>query len=207
MKNFRWLMVAMMTLTLSLVACEKDKPEPQPQPQPQPQPVELTFEVETVSVSKNDATFNITPSNLEADYLVVSIKANEVAGSDAEVIGSVYSAIDVYAQANGTTFEAYIADKVKRGALEAHKVENLCAGTDYYLLVFGVDANNGYALTSKLCKHAFQTDANTQPQPSSCTFDVKANVHLTTVALNVKPSDNNQLWHLINVSVEEYQTY
>ena len=200
-------MVAMMTLTLSLVACEKDKPEPQPQPQPQPQPVELTFEVETIGMSKTDATFNVTPSNLEADYLVVSIKANEVAGSDAEVIGSVYSAIDVYAQANGTTFEAYIADKVKRGALEAHKVENLSAGTDYYLLVFGVDANNGYALTSKLCKHAFKTDANTQPQPSSCTFDVKANVHLTTVALNVKPSDNNQLWHLINVSVEEYQTY
>ena len=202
-------MVAMMTLTLSLVACEKDKPEPQPQPQPQPepQPVELTFEVETIGMSKTDATFNVTPSNLEADYLVVSIKANEVAGSDTEVIGSVYSAIDVYAQANGTTFEAYMADKVKRGALEAHKVENLSAGTDYYLLVFGVDANNGYALTSKLCKHAFKTDANTQPQPSACTFDVKANVHLTTVALNVKPSDNNQLWHLINVSVEEYQTY
>ena len=209
MKNFRWLMVAMMTLTLSLVACEKDKPEPQPQPEPEPepQPVELTFEVETIGMSKTDATFNVTPSNHEADYLVVSIKANEVAGSDAEVIGSVYSTINVYAEANGTTFEAYMADKVKRGALEAHKVENLSADTDYYLLVFGVDANNGYALTSKLCKHAFKTDANTQPQPSSCTFDVKANVHLTTVALNVKPSDNNQLWHLINVSVEEYQTY
>ena len=201
-------MVAMMTLTLSLVACEKDKPEPQPQPQPQPQPVELTFEVETVSVSKNDATFNITPSNLEADYLAVILdaKSAEAFNSDAEIITKIYNDVKSYAEANGTTFEAYLAEKVKRGALENHCIENLNVGTKYYLLVFGVDAQNNFATTSELCKHHFETEEH-KVTPSSCTFDVKANVHLTTVALNVKPSDNNQLWHLINVSVEEYQTY
>ena len=201
-------MVAMMTLTLSLVACEKDKPEPQPQPQPQPQPVELTFEVETVSVSKNDATFNITPSNLEADYLAVILdaKSAEAFNSDAEIITKIYNDVKSYAEANGTTFEAYLAEKVKRGALENHCIENLNAGTEYYLLVFGVDAQNNFATTSELHKHLFETEEH-KVTPSSCTFDVKANVHLTTVALNVKPSDNNQLWHLINVSVEEYQTY
>ena len=201
-------MVAMMTLTLSLVACEKDKPEPQPQPQPQPQPVELTFEVETVSVSKNDATFNITPSNLEADYLAVILdaKSAEAFNSDVEIITKIYNDVKSYAEANGTTFEAYLAEKVKRGALENHCIENLNAGTEYYLLVFGVDAQNNFATTSELHKHLFETEEH-KVTPSSCTFDVKANVHLTTVALNVKPSDNNQLWHLINVSVEEYQTY
>ena len=200
-------MVAMMTLTLSLVACE-DKPEPEPQPVP-PTPEELTFEVETVSVSKNDATFNITPSNLEADYLAVILdaKSAEAFNSDAEIITKIYNDVKSYAEANGTTFEAYMADKVKRGALEGHKVEQLYAGTNYYLLVFGVDVNNDLALTGKVCKHEFATEANAQPQPSSCTFEIKANVHLTNVALNVKPSDNNQLWHLINVAVEEYQTY
>ena len=199
-------MVAMMTLTLSLVACEKDKPEPQPQPQPQP--VELTFEVETVSVSKNDATFNITPSNLEADYLAVILdaKSAEAFNSDAEIITKIYNDVKSYAEANGTTFEAYLAEKVKRGALENHCIENLNVGTKYYLLVFGVDAQNNFATTSELHKHLFETEEH-KVTPSSCTFDVKANVHLTTVALNVKPSDNNQLWHLINVSVEEYQTY
>ena len=201
-------MVAMMTLTLSLVACEKDKPEPQPQPQPQPQPVELTFEVETVSVSKNDATFNITPSNLEADYLAVILdaKSAEAFNSDAEIITKIYNDVKSYAEANGTTFEAYLAEKVKRGALVNHCIENLNAGTEYYLLVFGVDAQDNFATTSELHKHLFETEEH-KVTPSSCTFDVKANVHLTTVALNVKPSDNNQLWHLINVSVEEYQTY
>ena len=31
--------------------------------------------------------------------------------------------------------------------------------------------------------------------------------NLTTVALKVTPSNNNQLWHLINVTVEDYQKY
>ncbi|MBO5833189.1 MAG: hypothetical protein J6Q95_07855 [Alistipes sp.] len=213
MKTFRWLMVAMMTLTLSLVACEKDKPEPQPQPEPQPepQPVELTFDVETLSTTKSEATFNITPSSLEADYIVAVVLKSELDAddySDAEIVGGLYLKIQDVAEANGTTFEAFMAEKVKRGALEAYKVENLIVGSDYYLLVFGVDVNNSFALSGKVTKHEFSTEANQQTPPtSSCTFEVKANVNLTAVALNVKPSDNNQLWHLINAPVAEYEAY
>ena len=197
-------MVAMMAITFTFVACE-DKPEPQPAP---PTPEELTFEVETVSVSKNDATFNITPSNLEADYLAVILdaKSAEAFNSDAEIITKIYNDVKSYAEANGTTFEAYLAEKVKRGALENHCIENLNVGTKYYLLVFGVDAQNNFATTSELYKHSFETEEH-KVTPSACTFDVKATVNLTTVALSVKPSDNNQLWHLINMPVEEYQTY
>ena len=199
-------MVAMMAITFTFVACE-DKPEPQPEPVP-PTPEELTFEVETVSVSKDDATFNITPSNLEADYLVVILDAKTVESynSDAEVIVKIYNDVRSYAEANGTTFEAYLAEKVKRGALENHCIENLNVGTKYYLLVFGVDAANNCATTSELYKHSFETEEH-KVTPSTCTFELKANVNLTTVAITVKPSDSNQLWHLINMPVEEYQTY
>ena len=199
-------MVAMMAITFTFVACE-DKPEPQPEPVP-PTPEELTFELETVSVSKNDATFNITPSNLEADYLVVILDAKTVESynSDAEVIVKIYNDVRSYAEANGTTFEAYLAEKVKRGALENHCIENLNVGTKYYLLVFGVDAANNFATTSELYKHSFETEEH-KVTPSTCTFELKANVNLTTVAITVKPSDSNQLWHLINMPVEEYQTY
>ena len=199
-------MVAMMAITFTFVACE-DKPEPQPEPVP-PTPEELTFELETVSVSKNDATFNITPSNLEADYLVVILDAKTVESynSDAEVIVKIYNDVRSYAEANGTTFEAYLAEKVKRGALENHCIENLNFATKYYLLVFGVDAANNFATTSELYKHLFETEEH-KVTPSTCTFELKANVNLTTVAITVKPSDSNQLWHLINMPVEEYQTY
>ena len=199
-------MVAMMAITFTFVACE-DKPEPQPEPVP-PTPEELTFELETVSVSKNDATFNITPSNLEADYLVVILDAKTVESynSDAEVIVKIYNDVRSYAEANGTTLEAYLAEKVKRGALENHCIENLNVATKYYLLVFGVDAANNFATTSELYKHSFETEEH-KVTPSTCTFELKANVNLTTVAITVKPSDSNQLWHLINMPVEEYQAY
>ena len=197
-------MVAMMAITFTFVACE-DKPEPQPVP---PTPEELTFELETVSVSKDDATFNITPSNLEADYLVVILDAKSVESydSNAEVIVKIYNDVRSYAEANDTTFEAYLTEKVKRGALENHCIENLNVGTKYYLLVFGVDAANNFATTSELHKHLFETEEH-KVTPSTCTFELKANVNLTTVAITVKPSDSNQLWHLINMPVEEYQAY
>ena len=124
--------------------------------------------------------------------------------SDAAIIKTLYDQIKAAAEANGTTFDAYMAERVKRGALENYKVGGLKSDAKYYLLVFGVDAQNSFATTSKLYYEQFETKAI---QQSACTFDIKATVNLTTVALKVTPSNNNQLWHLINVPVDEYQTY
>lgn len=196
-----------MVSMLSFVAC--DEPAPAPEPAPIDPVEDLTFELEIASVSKTSVTFNVTPSNLEADYLAVVLDANttESYAQDAEVIAKVYGDIKAYAEANDIAFDAFMAEKVKRGALEGHQVENLKADTKYYLLVFGVDSTQEYAVSSDLFKQTFETEANGPVTPSSCTFEVKANVYLTNVALNVKPSDNNQLWHLINVPVTEYEAY
>ena len=198
-----------MVSMLSFVACEEPAPAPDPKPQPDPKP-ELTFEIAVASVSKTAATFNVTPSNLEADYLVVVLdaKTTESYANNAEIMAKVYADIKAYTDANEIVFEEFMAEKVKRGTLEGHQVENLNSDTKYYVLVFGVDAAEAYTPSSDLAMRAFQTESNSgNVTPSSCTFEVKANVHLTNAALNVKPSDNNQLWHLVNLPVEEYQTY
>ena len=208
----KWLMVALMTMTLSLVACEKDKVEPQPEPtptpepEPQPNPTELTFELQVVDTTKTEAIINVTPSDIEADYLVLALDAKTVDSydNDAEVIAKIYADVESYAEANDTTLEEYLAPKVKSGLLENHKVENLNVATSYYILVFGVDVEAEFATTSKLFKQEFTTEAS---QQSSCTFDLKAVVNSTNVAITVKPSDNNQLWHIVNTTVEEYQSY
>ena len=205
MKKFNMLMALMMVFALSFVACKDPQQEPTPGPGPEPTP-ELTFELEISDFSKTGVTFNVTPSDLEAEYLAVVVNANRVNSSenDAQIILDIYAEVKAYAEANSTTFEAYMADRVKRGVLEGHNVDNLDPGTSYYLLVFGVNPENEYATTSKLFKKAFATEAT---QQSSCTFEVKSTVHLTNVALTVTPSDKNQLWHVINAPVEEYQTY
>ena len=189
-----------MVSMLSLVACN----EPEPGPEPVPPTPDLTFELEITGVSKTAVTFNVTPSNLEADYLamVVSTAVVDSCESDDAVIAKVFGDVKSYAEANGSTFEAYMAERVKRGALENFSVENLTPGSNYYLLVVGVDAQ--FATTSELFKQTFATDETTQ---TGCTFEIKSTVHLTNAALSVKPSDNAQLWHLVNVPVDEYQTY
>ena len=195
------MMAALMVSMLSFVACEKPTPEPEPTPGPE---VDLTFELEITGVTKTAVTFNVTPSDLEANYMAFVVGAATVDSCtmDAEVIAKLFGDIKAYAESNGTTFEAYMSEHVKKGALENHRTENLNPGSKYYLLVVGVDSE--FATTSALFKQVFETE---EPAQTGCTFEVKANVHLTNAALNVKPSDSKQLWHLINVPVDEYQTY
>jgi hypothetical protein len=205
MKKINWLLSAMMLFALSFAACGDDPKEPGKKPTPTPAP-ELTFELDVTETTISDVIFNVTPSDVEADYLSVVVEAKVVnsSESDAAIIKTLYDQIKAAAEANGTTFDAYMAERVKRGALESYKVGGLKSDAKYYLLVFGVDAQNGFATTSKLYYEQFETKAI---QQSACTFDIKATVNLTTVALKVTPSNNNQLWHLINVPVDEYQTY
>ena len=75
-------MTALLVLALSFAACEKPAPEPEPQPEPQPEA--LTFDVEVTGVAKTEATFNITPSDLEAEYLVVVAEAQVVESSESD---------------------------------------------------------------------------------------------------------------------------
>jgi hypothetical protein len=205
MKKINWLLSAMMLFALSFAACGDDPKEPGKKPTPTPAP-ELTFELDVTETTISDVIFNVTPSDVEADYLSVVVEAKVVnsSESDAAIIKTLYDQIKAAAEANGTTFDAYMAERVKRGALESYKVGGLKSDAKYYLLVFGVDAQNSFATTSKLYYEQFETKAI---QQSACTFDIKATVNLTTVALKVTPSNNNQLWHLINVPVDEYQTY
>ena len=206
MKKINWLLSAMMLFALSFVACGDDPKDPvKPTPTPTPTP-ELSFELDVTETTISDVIFNVTPSDLEADYLSVVVEAKVVnsSESDAAIIKTLYDQIKAAAEANGTTFDAYMAERVKRGALENYKVGGLKSDAKYYLLVFGVDAQNSFATTSKLYYEQFETEAI---QQSACTFDIKATVNLTTVALKVTPSNDNQLWHLINVPVDEYQKY
>lgn len=167
---------------------------------------DLTFNIEVAEVTKSNATFNITPSNLEADYLVVVLdaKAVESCANDKEIVNKIYDGVKIAAENAETTFEAYLIERVKRGALENHTVSSLVPATKYYLLAFGVDAQNNFAATSVVNKVEFETAG---ASATSCTFEIKYTVNLTTVALKVIPSNNEQLWHLINVPVEDYQAY
>ncbi len=203
MKRLNWLMMLLTAFTLSFAACTEPTPEPKPVP---PTPVELTFEASVAETTRTSAFINVTPSNLEADYLAVVYPAAAVeqSASDAELVVKIYAEFAAYAETQEKTFVEYMAEVVKRGALENHEVKGLAQNANYYLLVFGVDAEAEYAASTEITAVKFKTQ---DVQQSACTFTVKSEVYLTTAALTVTPSDNKQAWHLVNVPVEEMQTY
>ena len=203
MRKFYWMMAAFMVAAISIVACEKG---PQQEPEPTPKPTKLTFEISVSDVTLTSALINVTPSDLEADYFTVVYSAFGVEqyATDAELIAKIYDEITAYAETQEQSFAEYMAEHVKRGVLESYEVGGLAHDTNYYLLVFGVDSANNYAASTKVGMLRFKTEAAPQ---SSCTFEVKSNVHLTTAAINVTPSDKNQMWHLINMPVEQYDSY
>ena len=202
-------MAALMVATLSFAACSKDATTEKPGPEPGPeQPVEkeLTFEAFVGETTRTSAFISVTPSDLEADYLAVVYPAAvvEQSASDAELVVKIYAEFAAYAEANGKTFVEYVAEVVKRGSLENHEVKGLAQNTNYYLLVFGVDAEAEYATTTDVTAFKFKTK---DVQQSACTFTLKSEVYLTTAALTVTPSDNKQTWHLVNVPVDEMLKY
>ena len=205
MKKLNWLMMLMTALTLSFAACTKES-TPEPEPVPPIDETELTFEASVSETTRTSAFINVTPSDFEAEYVsvVYPAAAVEQCATDAEIIVKVYAEFAAYAEAMELSFVEFMADAVHRGAIENEEVDGLAQNTYYYLLVFGVDAEAEYAATTEVTTVKFKTE---QAQQSACTFTIKSEVYLTSAALTVTPSDNNQEWHLVNVPVAQMQMY
>ncbi|MBR5866160.1 MAG: hypothetical protein IKY89_07815 [Alistipes sp.] len=204
MKRLNWLMMLLTALTLSFAACTE--PTPDKPNTDDPVKEDLKFEASVTETTRTSAFITVTPSDLEADYMSVVYPASAVeqCATDAELVVKIYAEFAAYAETVNKTFVEYMAEVVKRGVQENHEVKGLAQNTNYYLLVFGVDAAADYATTTDVTYVKFKTQ---DVQQSACTFTLKSEVYLTTAALTVTPSDNKQAWHLVNVPVEEMQKY
>ena len=197
-------MMLLTAATLSFAACTE--PTPDKPNVDEPAKVDLKFEASVTETTRTSAFITVTPSDLEADYMSVVYPASAVeqCATDAELVVKIYAEFAAYAETVNKTFVEYMAEVVKRGVQENHEVKGLAQNTNYYLLVFGVDAAADYATTTDVTYVKFKTQ---DVQQSACTFTLKSEVYLTTAALTVTPSDNKQAWHLVNVPVEEMQKY
>ena len=205
MRKFNFVMAAMMLFASVFVACNNDKVDDGKEPTKPAEPTDVTFTISDVEPSLTNVAYTVTPSAEDADYLVFAYDAKvvESCDTDADIVAKLYADVEEYVASANITFNDYLAACVKRGTTTA-TIENLAYSTNYYLLVFAVDATNNYAATTDVTKKRFKT---LEPEVSSCTFEISSSVYLTNAALKVTPSINTQLWHLINVSVEEYQKY
>ena len=198
----------MMATMLSAVSCTEtpDEPKKPDTPDTPDTPTELTFDVEISEVTKTTMTFNVTPSDLEAEYFCFvydKVSADDFT-KDQYLVSAIYQEITEEASNKGMTFAEYMPTLLDKGVIEGGCFEGLVAETDYYLIVFGVDAKNNFKADANLVKIEFTTLSVSMTE---CTFDVTVNVDGNAVEFVVVPSDKDAYWHLISVEEAMYNYY
>lgn len=207
MRRFNWLMTILVAGAMTFAACGEDPTKTPDTPDTPDNPAkELTFSVELGDVTRTTVTYTATPSNLDVDYFAVAFEAAAVeqCDTDADIVAMIYADIEEYASSIDKTFDGYMAENVVKGKREDVKITGLNSGTNYYLLLFGVDATDGYKATSDVSLTRFKTAS---AELSSCTFTIKAEPYLNNASISVTPSDNYQGWTLVNVDVDTLTSY
>lgn len=209
MKKFNWLMMLLTAFAFSFAACTETPDEPGKPDDPvtpeDPVTEELTFNVEVGEISYSAVNFVITPSDLEADYVVALYNKATVDEftSDEYLLTSLYTELEADARYKGKTLKEYMVDVIDRGVLEG-SFEELAPETEYYILVFGVDAEKDYRASTEVTKVPVTTAAAPKIE---ITFEINTTVDGNTAQYEIIPSDNEATWYFYTVPLETYQAY
>ena len=204
MKKMNWLLMLLAAVAVSFASCE---PTPTPEPEPQPQPGgETTFDVQVGEITSSSVAYTVTPSDLEAEYLCVLYDAATVEEftRDEFLVQSLLMELESEARTVGKTLLEYMPDVVDCGVIEDGLFSNLRPESDYYIVVFGVDAANNYKANTAVSK----TKVTTVEGPSlNVTFDIQTEVDGNSAKYTVTPSNNEDIWYFYTVPSNIFEAY
>ena len=193
------------TVVLSFVACTEPQKEPTPGPD-DPTPEGLTFDVKVGEVTSSTVAYTVTPSDLEAEYLCVLYDAETVEEftRDEFLVQTLFQELEAEARTTGKTLEEYMPEVVDKGAITDGKFSNLFPESKYYIIVFGVDAANGYKANTAVSK----TEVTTAEFVGlDVTFEVTTTVDGNTAQYQITPSNDNDIWYFYTLPKSTYDAY
>ena len=193
------------TVVLSFVACTEPQKEPTPGPDG-PTPEGLTFDVKVGEVTSSTVAYTVTPSDLEAEYLCVLYDAETVEEftRDEFLVQTLFQELEAEARTTGKTLEEYMPEVVDKGAITDGKFSNLFPESKYYIIVFGVDAANGYKANTAVSK----TEVTTAEFVGlDVTFEVTTTVDGNTAQYQITPSNDNDIWYFYTLPKSTYDAY
>ena len=199
MKNNILFPLLSIVLAMMCVSCQQ--PE-----EPTPVAPRDSFEVKIHDASRGSVRFSVTPEDNDMDYLCVVYEKTEVEEFSREefLVQDVFMKITTEAYEKGKTFEEYMPEVVDRGKIEDVVFSGLKADTEYCIIIFGVDAERGYACCTHITKRYFHT---TNLPQLVCDFRVSHSVKNNSVTLNVDPTDEDIKWYLCTMPVSQYNYY
>ena len=202
MKKMNWLLMLLAAVAVSFASCE---PTPTPEPDPKPSG-ETTFNVQVGEITSSTVAYTVTPSNLEAEYLCVLYDAATVEEytRDEFLVQSLLMDLESEARTVGKTLLEYMPSVVDCGVIEDGLYSNLRPESDYYIVVFGVDAANNYKANTAVSK----TKVTTLEGPSlDVTFDIQTEVDGNSAKYTVTPSNNEDIWYFYTVPSNIFAAY
>ena len=188
-------------VALSVSACVQKEPTTPKPPVDTPE-----FKVEIDAITRSTVTLSVTPKELDMEYLCLIYEKEfvEEFTRDEFLASSIYQEIEDEAYAKGKTLAEYMPTIVERGAMEGVRYSGMQLDSEYYVVLFGVDAANEYSRNTNVVKVPFRTLA---VEKSDLSFDVGCSVIDNSVVFDVNPSDPEAYWYLFTVTKEQYDYY
>lgn len=191
-----WSVVA--ALVMGVACTHTDEPDvPQPK---------ADFEVEITQITRSTVTFNVTPGDNIGDYVCVIEERSviEEYTQDKHIIAAVLNNLNSEAESQGKTFEEFMPTYVDNGPITDCIFTDLDLNTEYFVVLFGVDAQNGYAANTALVTVPFSTLAVDEVE---CQFNVTTEVVNNNVTIGVNPSVEDLDWYMCLMTAEQYEYY
>ena len=194
-------MALVVLVSFSFVACENHN-----EPEPTPTPEAKDFDVAITNITRGSVTFDVTPVDKDMDYLCVVYEKEIVEEyvRDDFFADIIYQEIGKEAAAVGKTFNEYMPTILDRNDIVDVTFSGLDSDSDYYVVVFGVDAANDFNRVTAITKVAFRTEGLPAVE---CDFDVEASVSFNNVTFSVTPSEPTINWYLCTLPVSQYNYY
>lgn len=198
-------------LALVAVACGGDDVDkPAKKPSTNVQDPNAPFYVDFEAITRGSVTFGVTPKNFEIDYLCMVYDKETVEDftRDQFIVEQVLNDLEVEAAKAYRTLDEHFPFVRQRSVSEGLKFGRLTLNADHYVVVFGVeksaDGYKGYKATTKVVKVPFKT---LDVEMSDATFTVEPYISYNNVALDVYPTDKEQLWYICTMPKAEYNYY
>ena len=203
MKKFN-LFMALMVAMLSFAACNNQTDEPKPTPTPTPE--DVPFKVELGEITSSSVTYTVLPSDLEAEYLCVLYSAEivEEYTKDEYLVETLYQELTEEARTMGMRLVEYMPLIVDKGIIENGTFSNLAPESDYYIIIFGVDAANSYRANTEIIKTKVTT---TEIPTIDVSFEIDTTVDGNSAKYTVTPSDNNVIWYFYTLPAATFENY
>ena len=213
MKKITWLMMLVAVFAVAMTSCKSEdpttpqpeNPTPKPEPEPEPEPAAV-FDIKVGEVTSSSIAYTVTPADLEVEYLCVLYDAETVEETtrDEFLVQELMMELEAEARSAGKTLLEYMPSVVDKGAIEDGLFKGLAPESDYYIIVFGVDAKNNYAANTEVFKKKVTTAAL---ETIDVTFDIQTSVDGNTAEYTITPSNNDAIWYFYTLPKATFEVY